>query len=67
MNGIPPPDFPGGKGESEHQDRTTLSHLEKCANEDGLRAFGMRPFDVVGGAGAGEKEVLRYANHVLGF
>lgn len=67
MKGIPPPDFPGGKGESEHTGRPTLSYLEKNALDDGLRAFGVKPFMVDGASSAGETEVLRYANKVLGF
>ncbi|KAB8616623.1 hypothetical protein FH972_025959 [Carpinus fangiana] len=67
VQGLPPQDFPGGKGESEHTGRPTPSYLEKHAETDGLRAFGLRPFDTASGETAGEKRIGQYANEVLGY
>lgn len=67
VQGIPPPDFPGGKGESEHTGRPTASYLEKHTDAEGLRAFGLRPFEARGLATNGQRRVLEYANTVLGF
>ncbi|BFZ62860.1 hypothetical protein YB2330_003970 [Saitoella coloradoensis] len=38
--GVPPPDFPGGKGESEHVGRGTRGDLERLGGVEGMRAMG---------------------------
>jgi len=44
LNGTPGPDFPGGKGESEHVNRTSKDDIKKAGGVDGLRAMGMAPW-----------------------
>jgi len=64
--GVPPPDFPGGKGESEHIGRSTEATLRGLTNELGLRALGFEKWDPnEGGLSPGQREVLEKANHIL--
>lgn len=66
-NGTPGPDFPGGKGESEHVARPTEQFLRSVSDVDGLASVGLRALpEPVNGSG-GEKEVVRRANSILGF
>lgn len=65
--GTPGPDFPGGKGESEHVDRPLESFLRKVADVDGLASVGLEPLREPVDASNGEKEVVRRANKLLGF
>lgn len=65
--GTPPPDFPGGKGESEHNQRADVSYLFGRARPESLSAFGMEPFEETAMDYPGQGEVLNYANKVLGF
>lgn len=67
LQGIPPPDFPGGKGESEHIGRPDTATLRTVAGEEGLRAAGFAPFDVEKAETKGEATILSYANRVMGF
>lgn len=68
LRGIPGPDFPGGKGESEHVGRTSEAELREIAGAAGLRAFGFEAWDCEEeGLTGGQKEVLRSANRILGF
>ncbi len=41
LQGLPGPDFPGGKGESEHFGRPTDVYLRRNVAMEGLRAMGM--------------------------
>ncbi|KAI3392166.1 hypothetical protein diail_6114 [Diaporthe ilicicola] len=66
-NGTPGPDFPGGKGESEHVDRPTERFLRSIANNDGLASVGLEPIPEPVGGSEGENEVVRLANRTLGF
>lgn len=66
-NGTPGPDFPGGKGESEHVDRPTEEFLRSVADVDGLASVGLEPVPEPVGGSAGEKEVVRRTNSILGF
>lgn len=45
LNGTPGPDFPGGKGESEHVGRMTRDDVEKAGGKDGLVAMGLAPWE----------------------
>ncbi|OTB03267.1 hypothetical protein M426DRAFT_60889 [Hypoxylon sp. CI-4A] len=63
LNGIPPPDFPGGVGESQHIGRGTADSL----SEAGKRAMGLVPFDAGSAHTPGEQAAYKYANEVLGF
>ncbi|KZF19567.1 DUF1479-domain-containing protein [Xylona heveae TC161] len=68
LRGTPAPDFPGGKGESEHTGRPSVDELKKYADAAGLRAFGFKEFDVAEpGLAVGQKKMLHRANGILGF
>lgn len=66
-NGTPGPDFPGGKGESEHVDRPTEQFLRSVSDVDGLASVGLEPLAEPVDGSKGEKEVVRRANSILGF
>jgi len=40
LAGLPPLDFPRGKGESEHIGRATKEMIEEAGGAEGLRAMG---------------------------
>lgn len=64
--GVPPPDFPGGKGECEHVGRATEAGLRGLTNELGLRAFGFGKWDLnEAGLSRGQQQVLEKANQIL--
>lgn len=67
VQGIPPSDFPGGQGESEHVGRPDTTALMAMSGIEGQRSMGFAPFDVAAAKEEGEAEVLRYGNEVLGF
>lgn len=68
LDGTPGPDFPGGKGESEHIGRTSEKDLPKFSELSGLRAFGFEAWDPEEkGITQGQKEMLQKANQILGF
>lgn len=66
-SGTPGPDFPGGKGESEHAGRPTEEFLRSLAGADGLSSVGLEPLSAPRGGSDGEAEVVRRANRILGF
>jgi Protein of unknown function (DUF1479) len=57
VKGTPPPDFPGGIGESKHVGRGEEQSLKGNAAR---AAFGFEKFQ-------GESEVVKRANAILGF
>ncbi|CAF1388168.1 unnamed protein product, partial [Adineta steineri] len=60
--GIPAPDFPGGKGESNHIGRATT----KCVNTvEGKRTMGLESFEIKPHMTSGEKEMILQANNIL--
>lgn len=59
----PPPDFPGGIGESQHVDSGSFEYL----SEAGKRAIGYRSFDAATTATEGEEAAYHFANKILGF
>lgn len=66
LAGVPPPDFPGGKGECEHVGRTTAADLRTLANEQGLRTVGFGKWDTRReDLCQGQRAVLEKANEVL--
>ncbi|EMC98799.1 hypothetical protein BAUCODRAFT_380681 [Baudoinia panamericana UAMH 10762] len=68
LNGWPCPDFGGGIGESEHVGRPGVEDVERIDAEDGMRAFGLKPFDSdEAGLTSGQSEVMNRANKILGF
>ncbi|VUC21251.1 unnamed protein product [Clonostachys rosea] len=67
IQGIPPFDFPGGVGESQHVGRPDAAALKELSNEAALRAFGFAPLDVAVAKEQEEASLLEYGNKVLGF
>ncbi|GLA53892.1 hypothetical protein AnigIFM63604_011196 [Aspergillus niger] len=66
--GTPPPDFPGGEGESNFVGRTTEDSLRHSQTVNALRSLGLAAFDTQEiGIKLGQKLVLERANQVLGF
>jgi hypothetical protein len=63
LDGTPGPDFPGGKGESEHIGRMTKKDIEAVGGEEALSAMGFggwKAFSQI------EREVVRAANEIVG-
>ncbi|TGO80029.1 hypothetical protein BELL_0016g00030 [Botrytis elliptica] len=67
LSGVPGPDFPGGKGESEHIGRPGLEEVESWTGEEGLRAMGLSKFVVESEKGAGVEKAVEIGNKYLGF
>jgi hypothetical protein len=67
LEGIPPADFPGGQGESEHIGRPGLEYLKAVSGEEALRSFGAAPFDLSIARTEGEARILQYGNDLMGF
>ena len=62
QQGIPPPDFPGGEGESRHIGRATPDHIH---TSEGKCAMGFEPFKIRSNMTPGEKEIVSKANAKL--
>ncbi|KAL6305120.1 hypothetical protein BKA93DRAFT_817078 [Sparassis latifolia] len=60
--GLPPPDFPGGDGESRFFGRATTEDVEGV---EGRRLLGLEPFEVPSGATAAEVKLIHAANSIL--
>lgn len=68
LEGVPCPDFGGGEGESKHIGRPTAADVEKYADDEGMRAFGLKEWNSgESGLTPGQKEVMDRANKTLGF
>jgi len=68
LTGHPGPDFPGGKGESEHVGRPGEDYLRLHANDDAMGAMGFAPLSAqIMGNDAGAEQVIRKANASYGF
>ncbi|ORY68211.1 DUF1479 domain protein [Pseudomassariella vexata] len=67
MKGTPSPDFPGGKGESEHVNRPTTDWLRSYAQVQGLRAAGLEKLVPASNDTVGAQTVTEKANGILGF
>ena len=68
LEGYPAPDFPGGKGESEHAGRPGPEFIAQHGGDEALRSMGLaklRKLDWEKGSGA--EEVIQKANQTLGF
>lgn len=63
LEGRPPPDFPGGIGESSHKNRGRLDDLPN----NGKHSMGCEKFEVDFRASSGQQAAARTANVVLGF
>jgi hypothetical protein len=61
-NGTPAPDFPGGKGESEHVGKMRKDDIECAGGEDGLRAMGLANWET---QLESEREIVRVANSIV--
>ncbi|EEY19425.1 conserved hypothetical protein [Verticillium alfalfae VaMs.102] len=64
--GIPPPDFPGGLGESEHRGRPGVQDFHSMADSAARKAAGFAAFDAAASATQAEKDLLQYGNKVMG-
>jgi hypothetical protein len=58
---MPPPDFPGGGGESKHVGRGQLGDLSR----DGRKAMGFEFFDLLPAITPGQQAAHEIANRVL--
>ncbi|QIW97436.1 hypothetical protein AMS68_002954 [Peltaster fructicola] len=68
LDGVPSPDFGGGKGESEHIGRPGVQDVEKVNAEEGMRAFGLKAWAVAdAGLSRAQQNLLQQANTILGF
>lgn len=67
LKGEPGPDFPGGKGEANHQGRPGVEFLAEKGGDAGLRSMGLaklKKMDWEQSKGAGE--AIKSANESLG-
>jgi hypothetical protein len=62
QQGIPPPHFPSGEGESRHVGRATPEDINTL---EGRRAMGFEPFEIKSDMTPGEKEIISKANVIL--
>ena len=68
LSGHPGPDFPGGKGESEHVGRPMEEYLHAHSNSEGLQAMGFGRFQSTNlNSMVGGENMLQKANEILGF
>ncbi|KAK3317750.1 hypothetical protein B0T19DRAFT_493548 [Cercophora scortea] len=66
-DGTPAPDFPGGKGESEHLGRPTEEYIRRVSDPAGVQSMGLEKLAVSKEDTPGGKEAIERANAVLGF
>ncbi|KAK0611218.1 hypothetical protein B0T14DRAFT_440496 [Immersiella caudata] len=66
LQGTPAPDFPGGRGESEHVGRPTAKHVKRYGNPIGVQSMGLDTLVVAEGDTRGGEHAVRQANAVLG-
>jgi hypothetical protein len=62
LDGTPGPDFPGGKGESEHVGRMTKKDIETAGGENGLRAMGLASWEA---EFESERDIVSVANSIV--
>ncbi|KAK0610064.1 hypothetical protein B0T17DRAFT_500859 [Bombardia bombarda] len=65
--GTPAPDFPGGKGESEHVGRPTEEYIRSYANHAATQSMGLEKIVAGGNDTPGGNIAIERANSVLGF
>ncbi|KAF2152220.1 DUF1479 domain protein [Myriangium duriaei CBS 260.36] len=66
--GLPGPDFPGGKGESEHTGRPTEAYLRTHCSNDALQSLGLERLNEMDWQNTiGARKVLQKANATLGY
>ncbi|KIO21397.1 hypothetical protein M407DRAFT_80394 [Tulasnella calospora MUT 4182] len=64
LQGVPPPDFPGGAGENGFKGVGTSNDI---LTEEGRKALGFAPFSLKDGMTKSEEAVTKEANSILGF
>jgi hypothetical protein len=68
LGGYPGPDFPGGKGESEHSGRPTIQYLLANTQNEGLKAMGLERLSTMDWEETiGARKAVQKANEILGF
>lgn len=68
LAGIPAPDFPGGKGESQHVGRATAEYIAGKTNNLGLSSMGLSKLTKLEGEKLpGAERMIQRANQLLGF
>ena len=68
LGGYPGPDFPGGKGESEHFGRPTVQYLSTNMQNEGLKAMGLERLSTMDWEETvGARKAVHKANEILGF
>ncbi|KAI9053635.1 hypothetical protein LZ554_002589 [Drepanopeziza brunnea f. sp. 'monogermtubi'] len=68
LAGIPPPDFPGGVGESEHVGRATAQYIAEKSDERGMSSMGLfPPSQLDPGKLPGAKKMIQRAGQLLGY
>ena len=67
LEGIPAPDFPGGKGESEHVGRPSEKYVRDYASGLGAQSMGLEALQAFEHDTAGGKAAVAKANRILGF
>lgn len=66
--GVPAPDFPGGKGESEHIGRATAESVSAIADQLSLASMGLSKLKgLEGQKSSGAEKMIERANQLLGF
>jgi len=65
--GTPGPDFPGGKGESQHIGRPTENYIREKSSLKGLQAMGLEKLVTAKDDTVGAKRAVDAANAALGF
>jgi hypothetical protein len=58
LAGVPPPDFPGGTGESAFKNKGVESDILSL---EGKRAMGLAPFDLAAAVDAAERDIMEEA------
>ncbi|KZO89944.1 DUF1479-domain-containing protein [Calocera viscosa TUFC12733] len=67
LSGIPPPDFPGGVGESVHIGRGSIADAERVGGIEAVRAMGLAPIDASTAPDDRTKALFEACNQLLGF
>lgn len=68
LGGFPGPDFPGGKGESEHFGRPTVHYLSTNMQNQGLKGMGLERLSTMDWEETiGARRAVQKANEILGF
>ncbi|KAF9893944.1 hypothetical protein FE257_008915 [Aspergillus nanangensis] len=66
--GVPPPDFPGGEGETNHVGRSAEADLQRSVDAQASQSLGFQPLDSNDAhLTHGEQSVLNAANRIFGF